>query len=262
MKVSDRLNDVKAVITGGAGAIGMATAQMFLKEGAQVFITDYNNETVDQALKTLNATGYSVSGYHADVTLKDEVNTMIGKATASMDGITTLINNAGTVSPGYLVDKSSSDINRVIDVNTKGVILGTQAAIPHLKNSKNASITSTSSQAGRRGWNQNAIYSASKAAVIGFSRSMAVELAPDIRVNSIAPGHIKDEGMAWASFAVRKESHQTVEDFSAELAATEIPLQRLQSASDIANGFVFLTSSEASEITGAVLNIGGGVVMD
>ena len=187
---------------------------------------------------------------------------MIVKATASMDGITALINNAGTVSPGYLVDKSSSDINRVIDVNTKGVIICTQAAIPHLKNSKNASITSTSSQAGRRGWNQSAIYSASKAAVIGFSRSMAVELAPDIRVNSIAPGHIKDEGMAWASFAVRKESHQTVEDFSAELAATEIPLQRLQSASDIANGFVFLTSVEASEITGAVLNIGGGVVMD
>ena len=67
--MSGRLNGVKAVITGGAGAIGMATAQMFLKEGAQVFITDYNNETVDQALKTLNTTGYSVSGYHADVTL-------------------------------------------------------------------------------------------------------------------------------------------------------------------------------------------------
>ena len=73
---------------------------------------------------------------------------------------------------------------------------------------------------------------------------------------------IKNEGMAWAAFAKRKETHQTVQDFSAELAATEIPLRRLQSASDIANGFVFLTSKEASEITGAVLNIGGGVVMD
>ena len=103
---------------------------------------------------------------------------------------------------------------------------------------------------------------APKAAVIWFSRSMAVELAPGVRVNSIAPEHIKNEGMAWAAFAKRKQSDQTIEDFSADLAATEIPLKRLQSASDIANGFVFLTSKEASEITGEVLNIGGGVVMD
>ena len=260
--MSGRLKDVKAVITGGAGAIGMATAQAFLKEGALVFVTDYNDETVDQALKTINAGAESVSGYPADVTSKDEVTLMMAKAAESMDGITALINNAGTVSPGYLVDKLSTDIDRVIDVNTKGVIICTQAAIPYLEGSENASITSTSSQAGKRGWDQNAIYSASKAAVIGFSRSMAVELAPGVRVNSIAPGHIKNEGMAWAAFAKRKQSYQTIEDFSADLAATEIPLKRLQSASDIANGFVFLTSKEASEITGAVLNIGGGVVMD
>ncbi|MBI51424.1 MAG: oxidoreductase [Chloroflexi bacterium] len=258
----NRLKGVKAVITGGAGAIGMATAHAFLIEGASVFITDFNDAAVDGALTKLNSEGNKVSGYPADVTSHNGVVNMIEKAAECMDGITALINNAGTVSPGYLVDKSISDIDRVIDVNTKGVILCTQAAIPHLKNSKNASITNTSSQAGRRGWNQSGIYSASKAAVIGFSRSMAIELAPDIRVNSIAPGHVKDEGMAWRSFAIRKENHQSVEDFSSELAATEIPLRRLQSASDIANGFVFLTSLEASEITGAVLNIGGGVVMD
>ena len=261
--MSGRLKDVKAVITGGAGAIGMATAQAFLKEGALVFVTDYDVETVDRALKTLKAGSDSVFGYPADVTSNNEVAVMMGKAADSMNGITALINNAGIVSPGYLVDQLSADIDRVINVNTKGVIICTQAAIPYLEEgSENASITSTSSQAGKRGWDQNAIYSASKAAVIGFSRSMAVELAPGIRVNSIAPGHIKDEGMAWAAFAKRKQSYQTIEDFSADLAATEIPLKRLQSASDIANGFVFLTSKEASEITGAVLNIGGGVVMD
>ena len=260
--MSGRLKDVKAVITGGAGAIGMATAQAFLKEGALVFVTDYDIETVERALKTLNTVSNSVFGYPADVTSNDEVAVMMGKAADSMNGITALINNAGIVSPGYLVDQLTTDIDRVIDVNTKGVIICTQAAIPYLEGSENASITSTSSQAGKRGWDQNAIYSASKAAVIGFSRSMAVELAPAVRVNSIAPGHIKGEGMAWAAFAKRKQSNQTIEDFSADLAATEIPLKRLQSASDIANGFVFLTSKEASEITGAVLNIGGGVVMD
>ena len=160
------------------------------------------------------------------------------------------------------MDHTREDIDRVLDVNTKGVIFCTQSAIPYLQDSQNASITSTSSQAGKRGWDQNSVYSASKAAVIGFSRAMAVELAPNIRVNSIAPGHIKDEGMAWASFAKRKQNNETIEDFSSHLAATEIPLRRLQSASDIANGFLFLSSKEASEITGAVLNIGGGVVMD
>ena len=260
--MSDRLKDVKAVITGAAGAIGMATAQAFLKEGALVFVTDYDAETVDQALKTLRAESGSVFGYPADVTSRDGVAVMMDKAAGSMNGITALINNAGIVSPGYLIDQLSTDIDRVIDVNTKGVVICTQAAIPYLKGSENASITSTSSQAGKRGWDQNAVYSASKAAVIGFSRSMAVELAPGVRVNSIAPGHIKNEGMAWAAFAKRKQRDQTIEDFSADLAATEIPLKRLQSASDIANGFVFLTSKEASEITGAVLNIGGGVVMD
>ncbi len=260
--MSGRLKDVKAVITGGAGAIGMATAEAFLKEGAQVLITDYNAEIVDRTLKSLKTVSGTVFGYPADVTSKDEVTAMMDKAASSLNGITALINNAGTVSPGYLVDQLSEDIDRVINVNVNGVIVCTQAAIPYLEESEGSSITSTSSQAGRRGWNQNAVYSASKAAVIGFSRAMAVELAPSIRVNSIAPGHIKNEGMAWAAFAKRKETHQTVQDFSAELAATEIPLRRLQSASDIANGFVFLTSKEASEITGAVLNIGGGVVMD
>ena len=260
--MSGRLENVKAVITGGGGAIGMATAEAFLKEGALVFVTDYDTEIVDRALKSLKVVSDSVFGCPADVTSKSEVAIMMERAENSLNGITALINNAGTVSPGYLVDQSTADIDRVTNVNIKGVILCTQAAIPYLEKSKNSSITSTSSQAGKRGWNQNAVYSASKAAVIGFSRAMAVELAPGIRVNSIAPGHIKDEGMAWAAFAKRKETYQTVEDFSVDLAETEIPLRRLQSATDIANGFVFLTSDEASEITGVVLNIGGGVVMD
>ena len=203
-----------------------------------------------------------VNGFAADVTSGEAVSAMMTAAFAAMGGITALINNAGTNARGDLLDLSAEDIDRVIDVNTKGVILCTQAAIPHFRGSDNASITSTASQAGKRGWAQIAVYCASKAAVIGFSRAMAVELAPAIRVNSIAPGHIKDEGMAWDGFEERKRADQSLDDFSTEFAAAEIPLGRLQSAADIANGFVFLTSREASEITGEVLNIGGGVVMD
>ena len=260
--MTGRLKGIKAVITGGAGAIGMATARAFMAEGALVFVTDYNDAALGTALEVLKAESDRAFGSPADVTSADDVTVMMAQAQEAMDGITTLINNAGTNAPGYLIDLSSEDIDRVIAVNTKGVILCTKAAIHYLDGAENASITNTASQAGKRGWAQTAVYCAAKAAVIGFSRAMAVELAPAIRVNSIAPGHIKNEGMAWATFAKRKREDQSVEDFSSDLAANEIPLNRLQSASDIANGFVFLTSREASEITGVVLNIGGGVVMD
>lgn len=262
--MTDRLKGTKAVITGGAGAIGMATARAILAAGGEVFVTDYDEETVTRAVDALRKGSKPafVNGGAADVTSAEAVAAMMADAVEALGGITALINNAGTNARGPLADLSPADIDRVIDVNTKGVILCTQAAIPYLDGAENASITNTASQAGKRGWAQIAVYCASKAAVIGFSRAMAVELAPSIRVNSVAPGHIKDEGMAWDGFADRKRADQSLDDFSADFAAAEIPLQRLQSADDIANGFVFLTSREASEITGEVLNIGGGVVMD
>ena len=262
--MSDRLKGTKAVITGGAGAIGMATARAFLAQGAEVFVTDYDDTMVARAVDMLRAGSKPafVNGGSADVTSAAAIVQVMSQAADAMGGISALINNAGTNARGDLIELTSDDIDRVIDVNAKGVILCTQAAIPYLQGVENASITSTASQAGKRGWAQIAVYCASKAAVIGFSRAMAVELAPEIRVNSIAPGHIKDEGMAWDGFAERKRADQSLNDFSDEFAAAEIPLERLQSAADIANGFVFLTSREASEITGEVLNIGGGVVMD
>ena len=262
--MSDRLTGTKAVITGAAGAIGMATARSFIDEGAEVFVTDYDDALVMKAVEELRSESRLslVQGAAADVSAADAVGAMMAQAVEAMGGMSALINNAGTNARGDLVDLSPGDIDRVIDINTKGVILCTQAAIPYLRDRENASITSTASQAGKRGWPQISVYCASKAAVIGFSRAMAVELAPAIRVNSIAPGHIKDEGMAWDGFVERKRAEQSLDEFSDEFAAAEIPLRRLQSASDIANGFVFLTSNEASEITGEVLNIGGGVVMD
>jgi len=262
--MSDRLTGTKAVITGAAGAIGMATARSFIDEGAEVFVTDYDDALVMKAVEELRSESRLslVQGAAADVSAADAVGAMMAQAVEAMGGMSELINNAGTNARGDLVDLSLGDIERVIDVNTKGVILCTQAAIPYLRDRENASVTSTASQAGKRGWPQISVYCASKAAVIGFSRAMAMELAPAIRVNSIAPGHIKDEGMAWDGFVERKRAEQSLDEFSDEFAAAEIPLRRLQSASDIANGFVFLTSNEASEITGEVLNIGGGVVMD
>ena len=106
-----RLNGTKAIITGGAGAIGMATARAFIREGASVFITDYNQATVDGALRNLESESNPVFGSPADVTSDGDISSMMAKASKVMDGITTLINNAGTSSPGYLVDHLTEDID-------------------------------------------------------------------------------------------------------------------------------------------------------
>ncbi|MCB1741682.1 MAG: SDR family oxidoreductase [Gammaproteobacteria bacterium] len=256
-----QLEGTRALITGGAGGIGMATARAFLEQGASVHIGDLDQSAVDAALALLRPLG-AVSGSTVDVTDVADVARLVDDARQSMGGLSALINNAGTVARAPLVEMGETDIDRQIAVNLKGVILCTRAVVPHLREADNASITSTASQAGKRGWAEIAVYGATKAAVIGFSRCMAIELAPRIRVNTICPGHIGGVGMAWRGFESRKPGDQTTDDFGQAFAEEFIPLRRLQSAEDIAAGFVFLTSSGAREITGAALNIGGGVVMD
>ena len=261
-----RLKGVKAVITGGAGAIGFATARAFVREGGSVFVADLESGAVDEAVTALapeaQAAGVVAAGGTADVRSPGEVRALMRDAASRLDGLNALINNAGAIVRSLLVDCSEADIDLMLDVNVKGVILCTQAAVPLIRESGGGAITSTSSQAGRRGWEYSTVYGASKAAVIGLSRALAVELAPEIRVNTVCPGHVRDIGMAWRTFRERKSASQSMEEFSEAFAREQVPLQRLQSADDIAAGFVFLTSGEASEITGDVLNIGGGVVMD
>lgn len=259
--MTGRLEGTKAVVTGGTGAIGMATARAFLAEGARVFVTDLDGSAVDGAVAALGRHG-PASGAAADVGSPAEVKAMLAAAADAMGGITALINNAGVNAWGPLETYREPDIDLLLEVNIKGVMLCTQAAIPYLRKAPNASVTSTSSQAGKRGWAGISVYCATKAAVLGFSRAMAVELAPAVRVNAICPGHIVGEGMAWRGWEQRKSHNQTIEEFGKAFIAENVPLQRGQTADDIAAGFVFLTSREASEITGAALNIGGGVVMD
>ncbi len=253
------------MITGGAGAIGQATARAFLDEGASVFLLDLHQDAIDSALGDLassNRPDDRAAGHAADVTSSTAVREAMAAAAATMSGVDTLINNAGLPARGALVDISEEEIDRQLAVNVKGVMLCAQAAIPIILESGGGSITSTSSQAGKRGWPKLSVYSAAKAAVLGFTRAMAVELAPEIRVNAICPGHIRDVGMAWQGFEQRLAKAQTVEAFGEAFAREYIPLQRLQGAEDIAAGFVYLSSPEAREITGAALNIGGGVAMD
>jgi NAD(P)-dependent dehydrogenase (short-subunit alcohol dehydrogenase family) len=122
----------------------------------------------------------------------------------------------------------------------------------------NAVMINMSSQAGKRGWPELSVYGATKAGVLGMNRALAVELAPHVRVNAICPGYISDVGMAWRGWEGRGDASEIGNKFARE----NIPLQRLQSAEDIANTAVFLASDESREITGEAINVGGGVVTD
>ena len=120
-----------------------------------------------------------------------------------------------------------------------------------------------SSQAGKRGWPELSVYGATKAGVLGMNRALAVELAPEVRVNAICPGYINDVGMAWRGQELRSNQEGgSAGTIGKKFALDNIPLERLQKAEDIARAAIFLASIDAKEITGAALNVGGGVVMD
>ncbi len=257
-----RMDGRKAVVTGAAGGIGKAIASLYAQEGAKVVIVDLNQEAADETAHEVGA----VAAFACDVTQMQSVEKMSAQAVLALGEVDTLVNNAGIPGRGFLVDIDEALIDRVINVNVKGVILASKAFAPQLiqvgKSGRDASIINMSSQAGKKGWPELTVYSASKAAVLGFSRGLAVELGPNVRVNSICPGYISSAGMFWRNWSQIGDKEKTPEERGAEFAAKHWPLARLQSPEDVANAALFLASTEAQEITGQAINVAGGVVMD
>lgn len=257
-----RLEGRGAVVTGGAGGIGRAIAEAFAAAGAKVAVVDLDKTQAEEAA---HATG-ARAAFAVDVADRAAVADMAAGAIAALGRVDTLVNNAGVPGRGLLVDVDEATIDRVIGVNVKGVILCAQAFAAHLtavgQAGDDASIVNMSSQAGKKGWPELTVYSASKAAVLGFSRGLAVELGPFVRVNSICPGYIRDAGMLWRSWSQSEGGGDGAEARGAAFAEANWPLARLQSPADVANAALFLASTEAREITGQAINVAGGVVMD
>ena len=177
--------------------------------------------------------------------------------------VNVLINNAGLSGRGLISEIAEDTIDALLNVNLKGVIICAKVFAPILKDASDAIMINMSSQAGKRGWAELSVYGATKAGVLGMNRALAVELAPEVRVNAICPGYISDVGMAWRGWDLRsKKEGGDAGSIGSKFAVDNIPLERLQTAEDIARSAVFLASIDAKEITGAALNVGGGVVMD
>ncbi|WP_342574735.1 3-oxoacyl-ACP reductase FabG [Solibacillus sp. FSL K6-1781] len=242
-----RLANKVAIITGGAGGIGLAAVKRFLEEGAKVAIVDFDKQ---QGEKMEAELGENVAFFAVDVSKLADVKEMVEQVVDRFGKIDILINNAGITRDATLVKMSEEDFEKVIQINLNGVYYCTQAVAPHMITQGSGKIISTSSVSGVYGNFGQTNYAATKAAIIGMTKTWAKELGrKGINVNAVAPGFT-------ATPMVEKMPEKVLQQMEGITS-----LQRLGKPEDIANAYLFLASDEASYITGHVLQVDGGIMM-
>ncbi len=244
----NRMTNV-ALVTGGSRGIGQAIARTLGERGYDVAINYCRNRTTAEELaEELRRVGCNAVAFGADMANSSEVNAMFHAIETALGPVDTLINNAGIAPPsGLFQDVDDETWNRAFAVNVGGMRSAIHRALPHMLHEKRGSIVNISSIWGLRGASCETVYAATKAAVIGLTRSLALELAPSsIRVNAVAPGCIKTD-------MLRTLGPETLADLAAQT-----PLGRLGTPEDVAAAAAFLASDEAAFITGQILTVDGG----
>ncbi|MFH5834639.1 SDR family NAD(P)-dependent oxidoreductase [Proteiniclasticum sp. C24MP] len=249
------LNGKVAVVTGSGSkkGIGREIALSLSKQGASVVIADMGKEGVDEVVAEIESTGGKALGVVLNVTSEESVSNLVEKTLETFGSLDILINNAGISQKVTVEDMTLEDMKRIFNVNMFGLFLITKAALKPMKEKGWGRIISLSSVSGKRGGGVfgGAHYSASKAAVLGFSKNLAREVAKDgITVNCVAPGLVNTD--IWKSMP--EELAQKVID--------GIPMGRPGETAEIASTITFLASEEASYITGEDIDINGGSHMD
>ena len=245
------MNDIKtALISGGTSGIGLAAARIFLENNFNVALVGRNVERGLNAVKSLGDFDRRVFFIAADVSNTVECDRIIDDTVAHFGRLDVLVNSAGLYTEGDIRSVGETLFDRIIAVNVKGTFFMCRAAVDHLSKTR-GSIVNVASDAGVKGNYFCALYSASKGAVIAFTKSLALELAHiPIRVNAVAPG----DSLTPMTLDQIKRSGETIDDL-----ASVYPLGRIADADEIANAICFVASSKASFITGAVLNVDGGL---
>ena len=234
-----------AVITGGGRGIGKATAQLFTNEGATVVIAEF-----DEVSGQSTANELSAHFIKTDISNEESVNALFNFVSSKFGQLDILVNNAGILADSILKKLDSDSFDAVINVNLRGVYLCGRAAASIMIEQGSGVILNASSVVAHHGNFGQTNYVASKAGVIGVTKVWARELGKDgIRVNAVAPGFIQTNMTA--------EMPEKV----VNMMGDKVPLKRWGQPEDVANAYTFLASDEASYITGAVLNVDGGVVI-
>ena len=245
-----RLENKVALISGGARGMGAAEAKLFAAEGAKVVIGDVLDEEGRQTEAAINEVGGECLFVHLDVTDEGSWQQAVAETVSRFGKLDILVNNAGIFRSHKVEDTTAEEWNLVMDINAKGVFLGTKAAIPELRKAGGGSIVNISSGAGLVGGESSA-YSASKGAVRLLTKSTAIQYASEgIRCNSVHPGVIETP-MTIPTMLSTPEGR--------EMRVARYPLGRIGQPEDVAYGVLFLASDESSFMTGSELVIDGGL---
>ncbi len=248
--MSQKLNGKKALVTAGAQGIGLAISRALLDEGCSIAVHYFSSADTANELKA--EFGDRVEVLQADLTDPAQTKEMVEKAVAALGGLDVLINNAGSLIGRRKLDEIEPDFwQTVVDVNVTSMINVTKFAAPALREAQGASVVNLASLAGRKGGHAGSLaYSTAKGAVLTMTRAMSNELGPDlIRVNALAPGLILE-----TSF---HNTHTTKESAAQTIAG--IPIKRAGNPKDVAHATIFLAEQFDGFVTGATLDINGGV---
>lgn len=245
------LTGKNALVTGASRGIGRAIAVELAKNGANIAISYVNNkDKAEEVVNEIKRYGVKAIAVKADVSKEEEVLNMVKIVKESIGSIDILVNNAGINRDNLLMRMSTEDWDKVIDTNLKGTYLCSKALIRDMIKKKSGKIINIASVAGVAGNFGQTNYSASKAGVIGFTKSLAKEVASrGINVNAIAPGLIETD----MTLALKEDIRDSL--------VKNIPMGRLGTVQDIANIVIFLASEKSNYITGQVINVDGGMIM-
>ncbi|QFF99083.1 3-oxoacyl-ACP reductase FabG [Psychrobacillus glaciei] len=245
-----RLQNKVTIITGAANGIGLAAALRFAEEGAKVVLADYDEASGAEQQEALTEQGYRVKFIQVDVAKRESVDSLVQQTIDHFGKIDILVNNAGITRDAMLTKMTVEDFSRVLDVNLTGVFHCTQAVVPYLVAQGYGKIINTSSVTGVYGNVGQTNYAASKAAVIGMTKTWAKELGrKGINVNAVAPGFTN-------TAMVAKMPDKIIDQMKSVVA-----LQRLADPRDIANAYLYLASDESNYVHGHVLQVDGGIMM-
>lgn len=253
-----QITGLRVLVTAGASGIGLQIARAFIAEGARVHVCDAD----ESALAALGRSDPELGQSRADVADRDDVTRLFKEAVGGLGGLDVLVNNAGIAGPTGRVDRLvPEEWDRTLEVNITGQFNCARLAVEHLQRSDNPSIVNLSSVAGRHGFAMRTPYAASKWAVVGFSKSLAIELGEfGIRVNAILPGAIDGPRIQRVFAAKAAARGVSPEDIQAEVLST-MSIKRLIDPSDIGRLIVFICSPMGHNISGQALSVCGDAQM-